>query len=68
MKYLNKSFNVYASSQFEPQCQICLRKGRTYIATQDGYFCMECYNDKKHEKETESQISKIIKKVKDTPL
>lgn len=57
MKYLNKTFTVPMQYRQEPKCSACLKSSKVLYNTVQGYFCSDCYNQRKKED--------TLKKIKD---
>jgi len=56
VKYLNKSFSVYANQRTEPTCYTCGQDVKIGYRTKDGLKCKECYGETK-------KLHKIIQEV-----
>ena len=56
MKYLNKSFSVYANQRTEPTCYTCRQEVKIGYMTKNGLKCKECYGETK-------KLHKIIQEV-----
>jgi len=50
MKYLNKSFSVFANYEKIPRCDKCGAKETIFWSTINGKLCKECYGKAKEKK------------------
>jgi Zn finger protein HypA/HybF involved in hydrogenase expression len=46
MKYLQKSFNVYANYETKKHCEGCGEESPVYYQTIEGRFCPQCRQER----------------------